>query len=150
MKSLGYCVLPNSVDKFQPALNQCYYMLLVIMCCTDLYLRRILRGLGTYLCLLFFPKNIFFSISLSCIETDHNLVNSTCWRSFSAFPRKALYLRSPKLPGVSMRKRKRAGWLPCASKQRGGRVGGSGFDLWQVSCVMTFKSRLWLCFFLCI
>jgi len=60
MKSLGYCVLPNSVDKFQPALNQCYYMLLVIMCCTDLYLRRILRGLGTYLCLLFFPKKYIY------------------------------------------------------------------------------------------
>lgn len=94
MKSLGYRVLPNSVDKFQQALNQCYYILLVIVCCTDLYLRRILKGLGTYLCLPFFSlKNFFFlSISLSCIKTDHNLVNSTCWRSFSSFPRKALHL----------------------------------------------------------
>lgn len=61
IKSLGYRVLPNSVDKFQQALNQCYYILLVIVCCTDFYLRRILRGLGTYLCLFFFSlKNFFF------------------------------------------------------------------------------------------
>lgn len=60
MKSLGYRVLPNSVDKFQQALNQCYYILLVIVCCTDLYSRRLLRGLGTYLCLLFFSLKTFF------------------------------------------------------------------------------------------